>query len=72
MTSVVIVDDEELFRSGLGRFFQEEGRLRDHSFWNGRYVDLMILAVYRPTWEREAEILSRHLWAPAGEPSLVP
>jgi RimJ/RimL family protein N-acetyltransferase len=63
-------DSFELFRSGLGRFFQEEGRLREHSFWNGRYVDVTILAVYRAIWERETEVLSRHLWAP--EPSLVP
>jgi RimJ/RimL family protein N-acetyltransferase len=65
-------DSFELFRSGLGRFFQEEGRLREHSFWNGRYVDVRILAVYRSIWEREGEILSRHLRAPTGEPSPVP
>jgi RimJ/RimL family protein N-acetyltransferase len=38
------------FKSGLGRFFVEEGRLKEHSFWNGRFMDLLILAVYRETW----------------------
>lgn len=40
------------FRSGLGRFFVEEGRLKEHVFWNGRFMDLLILAVYRETWAR--------------------
>jgi RimJ/RimL family protein N-acetyltransferase len=40
------------FYSGLDRFFTEEGRLKQHTFWNGRYMDLAILAVYRQTWER--------------------
>ncbi|MGH9149386.1 MAG: GNAT family N-acetyltransferase [Acidimicrobiales bacterium] len=42
------------FASGLGRFFSEEGRLRQHVFWNQRYEDLLILAMYRETWAREA------------------
>ena len=49
------------FRSGLGSFFQEEGRLREHAFWNGRYWDVLILAAYRETWEREAQTVARHL-----------
>jgi RimJ/RimL family protein N-acetyltransferase len=65
-------DSFQFFRSGLGRFFQEEGRLREHSFWNGRYVDVLILAVYREVWEREAETLAQQLRAPASEPTLVP
>ena len=40
----------QAFRSGLGRFFVEEGRLREHAFWDGRYTDLLILAVPRSTW----------------------
>jgi RimJ/RimL family protein N-acetyltransferase len=47
------------FRSGLKRFFSEEGRLRDHTFWDGRYIDVMVLAVYRDTWVEQAERLSR-------------
>lgn len=38
------------FRSGLNELFVQEGRLKDHVFWNGAFVDLNILAVYRETW----------------------
>jgi RimJ/RimL family protein N-acetyltransferase len=51
------------FGSGLGRFFKEEGRLREHAFWNGRYLDVLILAVYRATWARLAPTMSRRLQA---------
>ena len=48
------------FRTGLGRFFTEEGRLREHAFWDGRYADVRILAVYRETWaEHEKSLLTR-------------
>ncbi len=40
----------EAFRSGLKSFFTEEGHLREHAFWDGRYVDVFLLAVYRETW----------------------
>jgi RimJ/RimL family protein N-acetyltransferase len=50
----------EAFRSGLGRFFTEEGHLREHAFWDGRYTDVFILAVYRATWaERGPRLLAR-------------
>jgi hypothetical protein len=48
-----------MFNSGLGRFFVEEGRLREHTFWNGDYVDLLILAVYRSTWAEQAPRMKR-------------
>jgi RimJ/RimL family protein N-acetyltransferase len=51
----------QAFRRGLGVFFEEEGRLREHTFWNGRYVDLAILAVYRETWSRRSPDLLNHL-----------
>jgi RimJ/RimL family protein N-acetyltransferase len=47
-------DSYDNFRSGLGEFFAEEGRLRQHVFWNGRWRDVFILAVYRDTWTRLA------------------
>ena len=47
-------DSYDSFRSGLGQFFVEEGRLRQHVFWNGRWCDVFILAVYRETWTRLA------------------
>ncbi len=49
------------FSSGLNRFFQEEGRLRQHSFWNGTYMDLLILAVYRETWAHHAPRMLKRL-----------
>lgn len=54
-------DSYEAFRSGLGQFFVEEGRLREHMFWNRRWRDVFILAVYRHTWERLASTMMRHL-----------
>lgn len=48
------------FRSGLGRFFVEEGRLAEHAFWDGAYVDLHVLAVPRATWaELAPDVLDR-------------
>ena len=49
------------FKSGLGRFFVEEGRLREHSFWNGRFIDVLILAVYRQTWSDHAPAMLKRL-----------
>jgi RimJ/RimL family protein N-acetyltransferase len=53
-------DSYRAFRSGLGMFFTEEGRLHEHTFWNGRYVDMLILAVYRETWSRLATKMLDH------------
>ena len=54
------------FRSGLGRFFVEEGRLTRHAFWDGEYVDLHILAVARETWaELAPDVLGRLRGRPA-------
>ena len=50
------------FRSGLGKFFVEEGLLREHAFWDGRYTDLHILSVPRATWlEKAPAALGRKL-----------
>jgi RimJ/RimL family protein N-acetyltransferase len=51
------------FKSGIGRFFVEEGRLREHVFWNGHYMDLLILAFYRETWARNASLILNTLHA---------
>jgi hypothetical protein len=40
----------EQFASGTDRYFTVEGRLRDHSFYDGRYWDELILAIDRRTW----------------------
>ena len=49
------------FKSGLGRFFVEEGRLKEHAFWNDRFMDLLILAVYRKTWEEHPPAMLRRV-----------
>ncbi len=41
--------------SGMGRYFEEEGRLRDHSFHAGRFWDLHLLAIHREAWAKSAE-----------------
>jgi RimJ/RimL family protein N-acetyltransferase len=51
----------QAFKSGLGDLFVEEGRLCKHAFWNGRYLDLVILAVYRDIWTRVAPGYLRRL-----------
>ena len=49
------------FRTGTRVLFEEEGRLREHQFWNGRYQDMLILAVYRRTWEKHLPRFSKLL-----------
>jgi len=39
------------FASGTGKFFEEEGRLRQHQFFQGRYWDYIIYALRREHWE---------------------
>jgi RimJ/RimL family protein N-acetyltransferase/acyl carrier protein len=40
----------EQFAHGAGRFFEIEGRLRDHEYLGGRYVDALLLAAHRDRW----------------------
>lgn len=47
------------FRSGIGRLFVEEGRLRDHAFIQGSYQDLVTLTVWRQAWEAEVQRLGQ-------------
>jgi RimJ/RimL family protein N-acetyltransferase len=54
-------DSLMFFRSGIGKWFEEEGRLRAHTFWNGRWVDVAIMAVWRETWEQAAEDMRERL-----------
>jgi len=62
-------DSFQAFKGGLRELFREEARLVDHVFWNGRYVDMVIVAVYRETWERQVPRLARLLTSSAGERS---
>jgi hypothetical protein len=64
----------QAFGSGLGRFFVEEGRLREHAYWNGRFTDVRILAVYRQVWLRLGPAMRARLSgaaAPANTPALA-
>jgi hypothetical protein len=45
------------FQSGLGKFFEVEGRLRDHTFGSGRYWDELTLALYRDRWREQGSRL---------------
>lgn len=38
------------FASGLGRYFVEEGRLKDHEAYGGAFWDLVVLAIWREAW----------------------
>ncbi len=55
----------ELIRSGSGRFFEVEGRLKRHYFYQGRDWDQLILAVTR---ERFSEMAKTRAGASSVEP----
>lgn len=61
----------QAFKSGLGDMFVEEGRLGQHAFWNGRYLDLVILAVYRDVWARLSPIYLRRMCGITPSPPIV-
>lgn len=47
----------EKYASGTGSFFEIEGRLREHEFFDGVFVDQVIAAIHRRTWEeRRGEV----------------
>lgn len=55
--------------SGLGRYFEEEGRLEQYAFYDDRFWDLHLLAVWRDAWERLADRLGVSL---RERPSIIP
>lgn len=57
------------FRSGLDRFFVEEGRLRRHVFMAGEYHDMLILAVHRERWAELAPVYLPRLLPQPGDAS---
>ena len=47
------------FRSGAGRYFVEEGRFIEHEYYDGRWWDLVTLALSRQRWhDVSARVLS--------------
>jgi len=45
------------FASGLGKYFQIEGRLRNHLFYDGQHWDEIIMGLYRSTWRENGKRL---------------
>jgi hypothetical protein len=52
----------ELFEQAQGNFFQVEGTLRDHDYFDGKFWDHRIAALYREAWELEAIPLLSQLY----------
>lgn len=46
----VLEPNLEQFGTGFPGLLQEEARFRQHSYLDGGYVDLIVLALYRDTW----------------------
>jgi hypothetical protein len=46
--------------SGSHRYVVEEGRLKEHVSLDGVYWDLLLLALWRQSWDREGSHLRRH------------
>jgi hypothetical protein len=53
------------FRSGVGRFFDVEARLRGHLWYDGRRWDQVTLALYRERWQERAGKILAAVRAPA-------
>jgi RimJ/RimL family protein N-acetyltransferase len=61
------------YRSLVGSVLKEEGRLRDHQYLFGQYVDGYLLAIYRPDFAAFFERVVRRAGGPrAGEPTSSP
>jgi RimJ/RimL family protein N-acetyltransferase len=45
----------EQFAMGEGRLFEIEGRMREHEYLDGRYQDVVLLAIYRDAWREHHE-----------------
>ena len=44
-------DSFQAFSSGHGKLFREEGRLREHAWSNGAYIDLVYMGILRSEWQ---------------------
>lgn len=47
------------FSSGSGRLLEEEARLRDHWYYDGRYWDHVVLSIWRSSWDERGPALLR-------------
>ena len=57
--------------SGANRWFRVEGRLHEHEWYDGRYWDLILLALHRDDWDREGRPLVEKLTRPV-QPPIAP
>jgi RimJ/RimL family protein N-acetyltransferase len=48
-------DNERAIRSYRACGFQEEGRLRQHVWSNGRYIDLVYMGILRDEWKAQSK-----------------
>lgn len=48
-------ENERAIRCYQACGFVEEGRLREHLWWNGRYVDMVYMGILRAEWEKRPE-----------------
>lgn len=58
------------FASGEGRFFTLEARLREHEYVDGKYQDMVILAIYKSDWVEVSKFIysGRHPMAACSPP----
>jgi RimJ/RimL family protein N-acetyltransferase len=54
--------------SGVGRVFHDEGRRREHLYYDGRWWDLVTLAVYRADLDELSRIIDPFLARPVSGP----
>jgi RimJ/RimL family protein N-acetyltransferase len=50
----VLANNDRAIRCYESSGFKEEGRLRDHAWTNGRYVDLVHMGILRSEWDAKA------------------
>ncbi len=59
------------FSRGVNRLFVEEGRLREHLYYDGRFWDKVILALYRTTWEAQSKRILQAAMTPSRRTAVV-
>jgi RimJ/RimL family protein N-acetyltransferase len=59
--AVALENNFDDLKSGAGRWFVTEGRLEEHEYYDGRYWDLVMLAVRREDWEKSGPELVEKL-----------
>jgi UDP-4-amino-4,6-dideoxy-N-acetyl-beta-L-altrosamine N-acetyltransferase len=63
-----LADNEDSIRFHKRLGFEEEGRLREHVFKDGRYVDVITLALFDRAWRAIRDELAEKFFRPRQEP----